>query len=301
MPPPLDAAIALLAERQHGVVALRQLRRLGLGASGVRDRVARGALHSVHRGVFAVGHPVLSIQGRRMAAVLACGPTAVASHRMAGALHAIVNSSALEVTVPGRGSRTVPGVLIHRTRRLRPDEVATIDRIPCTSLARTLLDYADLASHRQLERACEQAEINRAYDQAAIDEAIERNPGRRGARRLLAVIADFRPGTTPTKNEVEEAMFAIAAAIGAERPIVNGWIPFPEGGGASPDFLWPKTKRIAEVDGYETHGTRHAFESDRARDRRLRLLGYEVMRFTWRDVMLRPERVARELAAFLDQ
>ena len=295
----MDATIAALAERQHGVVALWQLRRLGLGASGVRDRVARGALHGVHRAVYAVGHAVLPMNGRRMAAVLACGRRAFASHRMACALHAVLTSSALEVTLPGRGSRSVPGVLIHRTRRLRPDETGTIDNIPCTSLARTLLDYAELASHRQLERALEQAEINRSYDQRAIDAAIERNPGRRGARRLLAVTADFRPGTTPTRNELEEAMFAIAGAVGAERPVVNGWIPFPDGGGASPDFLWPGPKRIVEVDGYETHGTRHAFESDRSRDRRLKLLEYEVMRFTWRDVMRRPEQVARELAAFL--
>jgi hypothetical protein len=292
-------AIALLAERQHGVIALRQLRGLGLSGRAARSRVAAGKLHRIYIGVYAVGHRVLSMNGRRMAAVLACGPTAVASHRMAGALLAVVNSSALEVTVPGRGSRSVPGVLIHRTRRLHPDEIGAIDAVPCTSLARTLLDYAELASDRQLERACEQAEIQRTYDQRAINETIERNPGRRGAKRLLAVIAQLEPGTTPTKNDVEEAMFAIADGLDVERPLVNGWIPFPDGGGASPDFLWQERRRIVEVDGYETHGTRHAFESDRARDRRLKLLRYEVIRFTWRDVMRRPERVALELAAFL--
>jgi predicted transcriptional regulator of viral defense system len=146
--PPVDAAIAALAARQHGVIALRQLRGLGLGESGIRHRVAAGKLHRVHRGVYAVGHSVLSMNGHRMAAVLACGPTARASHRMACALHAVVMSSALEVTVPGRGSRSVPGVLIHRTRRLHPDEIGTIHNIPCTSLARTLLDYADLAAFR---------------------------------------------------------------------------------------------------------------------------------------------------------
>ena len=299
MPPPVDVAIAALAGRQHGVIALGELKGLGLGESGIRHRVARGALHRLHRGVFSVGHPLVSIDGRRMAAVLACGLGALASYRMAGALHAILRSLALEVTIPGRGSRSVPGVLIHRTRRLDADDVTVIDNIPCTSLARTFLDYAELATPRQLERACEQAEIQRIYDQRAIDRAIERNPGRRGARRLLAVTAGFRPGTTPTRNDLEEAMLAICERIGAPRPLVNGWIPFPEGGGAEPDFLWPGPKRIVEVDGYETHGTRHAFESDRARDRRLKLLGYEVIRFTWRKVLLRPERVGRELGEFL--
>lgn len=295
----MDAAIAALAARQHGVIAIRQLRDLGLGASGIRHRVAAGKLHRIHRGVYSVGHSVLSMDGRRMAAVLALGPTAVASHRMAGALHAIVNSSALEVTVATRGGRCVPGVVVHRTRRLDLADGGRLDGIPCTSLARTLLDYAELATHRQLERACEQAEIQRTYDQRAIDAAIERNPGRRGTKRLLVVVADFRPGTTPAKNDVEEAMLAICDRIAAPRPLVNAWIPFEDGGGASPDFLWPERKRIVEVDGYATHGTRGAFESDRERDRKLRLLGYDVIHFTWRDVMIRPERVGRDVAAFL--
>jgi hypothetical protein len=274
---------------------------LGLSGRAVRSRVAAGKLHHVHRGVYSVGHTVLTMNGRRMAAVLAGGPGAVASHRMAGALHAIVNSSALEITVPTRGGRKMQGILVHRTRRLHPEEVGAIDNIPCTSLARTLLDYADLASHRQMERACERAEINSAYDQRAIEAAIERNPGRRGARRLLAVIADFRPGTTPTKNDLEEAMLAICDAARLPRPLVNAWIPFPDGGGASPDFLWPEHGLIAETDGWETHGTRRAFESDRTRDRRLKLMTYEVVHFTWRDVTVRPEQVGRDLAAFLAQ
>jgi putative AbiEi antitoxin of type IV toxin-antitoxin system len=297
--PYVDAAIAQLAARQHGVVAIWQLLSLGLSASAVRTRVAAGKLHRVHRGVYSVGHSVLSMDGRRMAAVLACGPTAVASHRMAGALLAIVSSSALEVTVPTQADRRIPGVVVHRTRRLDPEDIGRIDNIPCTALPRTLIDYAELATRRQVERACEQAEILRTYDQRAIDAAIERNPGRRGAKRLVAVVADFRPGTTPTANDIEEAMLAICDGIRAPRPLVNAWIPFPDGGGARPDFLWPGPKKIVEVDGYETHGTRGAFESDRARDRRLKLMRYEILHYTWRDITLRPERVAVELAAFL--
>jgi hypothetical protein len=295
----LDAAIALLAKRQHGVIALWQLKGLGLGESGVRHRVAAGRLHRIYRAVYAVGHPALSMDGRRMAAVLACGRAAVASHRMAGRLHAVLNSSALEVTVPTRGGRSIPGIVIHRTRRLHAEEITAIDDIPCTSLARTLLDYAERATHRQLERACEQAEILRIYDQRAIEAAIERNPGRRGTKRLLSLIADLRPGTTPTRNDVEEAFLAICDRAGTDRPLVNAWIPFPEGDGASPDFLWQEPKKIVEVDGYETHGTRRAFEDDRARGRRLKLLEYEVFQFTWREVMLRPDQVARDLRAFL--
>src|SRR4051812_48445877 len=83
---PIDRRIARTASRQHGVIALRQLIALGLGARGVRERVESGRLHRVHQGVYAVGHHALSRDGKRMAAVLACGPRAVLSHRDAGAI-----------------------------------------------------------------------------------------------------------------------------------------------------------------------------------------------------------------------
>ena len=233
-----------------------------------------------------------------MAAVLALGPTAVASHRMAGALLGIVSSAALEITVPGRGGREVPGVLVHRTRRLDPADVAVVEKVPATGLGRTLIDLAEVLTPRRVERACEQAEILRIYDQRAVDAAIRRNPGRRGTKRLLTVLATWVPGQTPTRNEIEEAMLAIADRMGTRRPRVNAWIPFPEGGGAEADFLFADHWDV-EVDGFETHGTRRSFEGDRARDRRLRLLGFEVLRFTWREVMLRAAAVERELAALL--
>ena len=296
----MDAAIAVLAGRQHGVVALWQLVELGLSAGAVRTRVAAGKLHRVHRGVYAVGHRVLSMDGRRMAAVLACGRTAVASHRMATALHAILTSQALEVTVPGRGERRVPGVLVHRTRRLHPADITAIEGIPSTSLGRTLIDYAEQATDRQVERACEQAEFLRIYDQAAIEASIARNPGRHGTKRLLAVIGKGELGTTLTRNELEEAFLAICDRIGTPRPLVNAWIPFPEGGGAEVDFLWERERLIVEVDGFETHGTRRAFADDRRRDRRLKLLDYEIARFPWEDVLHSAATSGAELAALLE-
>jgi predicted transcriptional regulator of viral defense system len=299
VPRPLDASIAVIAGRQHGVVALWQLIEVGLSASAVRSRVAAGKLHRVHRGVYAVGHRVLSMDGRRMAAVLACGPNAVASHRMAGALHGILVSQALEVTVPGRGQRRVPGVLVHRSRRLHPGDITTIDGIPSTSLGRTLVDYADQATDRQVERACEQAEVLRIYDQRAIEASIERNPGKHGTKRLLAVIAKLELGVTVTRNELEEAFLAICDRVGAPRPRVNAWIPFPEGGGAEVDFLWERERLIVELDGFQSHGTRRAFVDDRRRDRRLKLLRWEIARFTWQDVLHARTATGGELAALL--
>jgi hypothetical protein len=71
-----------VAARQWGVVSRAQLRVLGFGRGAIERRLLAGRLHVVYRGVYAVGHPVLGVEGRRLAAVLACGPGAVLSHRI---------------------------------------------------------------------------------------------------------------------------------------------------------------------------------------------------------------------------
>src|SRR5690349_15355012 len=104
---PMDQAVAALAGRQWGVVTRAQLRELGLSDGGVAGRVRRGSLHPKHRGVYAVGHAVLGVRGHWMAAVLACGPSAVLSHATAAALWDLRRSDAgaIDVTVPGTGGR----------------------------------------------------------------------------------------------------------------------------------------------------------------------------------------------------
>jgi predicted transcriptional regulator of viral defense system len=142
--------IAEIAASQHGVISLTQLRELGLSARAVQNRVAIGKLHRIHRGVYAVGHPVLSKEGRWMAAVLACGPDALLSHRSAAALWGIrpTARSRIDVTLGRPTGRAVPGIDIHRTRTLRAQDATKVTNIPCTTVARTLLDLADVVDRR---------------------------------------------------------------------------------------------------------------------------------------------------------
>jgi Transcriptional regulator, AbiEi antitoxin len=155
----VDRLIAALAERQHGVVARRQLLERGVGRRAIDNRVVSDRLHVVHRGVYAVGHPLLSAHGRRMAAVLACGPTAVLSHRAAGAHHHLLKSEWLEVTVPF-GRPEPLGVLAHESP-VPPDEMTKVDCIPVTAVPRTLLDLAAVLAWDQLERAVNEAALRR--------------------------------------------------------------------------------------------------------------------------------------------
>jgi hypothetical protein len=163
MPPrPWDRAIAGLADRQHGVVARRQLLTMGLGRRAIGGRLARGNLLEVHYGVYAVGRRALTKKGLWMAAVIAAGPGAVLSHRSAGRLWGlpVQEGGSIDVTCPGGSRARRPGIVGH-AGRLAVDEVARIDAIPATSAARTQFDLAGVLSMRQLERVVDEAEALR--------------------------------------------------------------------------------------------------------------------------------------------
>ncbi|MDQ4024888.1 MAG: DUF559 domain-containing protein [Actinomycetota bacterium] len=302
--PPLDREIARLAALQHGVLALRQLVELGLSASAVRNRVAAGRLHRVHRDVFAVGHARLTRDGRLLAAVLACGPQAVLSHRAAAAKWelGLAARAWVDVTSPGSRGRRRSGLRVHSAGTLQARDASIIDGIRCTTLARTLLDVAEDATRREIERACDRAEARRLLDMTAIDDVLSRANGRRGSGMLRSVLQHHSVGSTLTRNQLEERFLRICRDGDVEPDAVNAWIPFPgeHGGGAEADFVWRRACLIVEVDGRDVHTTRRAFEDDRRRDQRLATLGWRVVRFTWRQVMHQPVYVASTLSALLE-
>jgi len=296
--PPRDAALARLAQRQYGVVSLTQLRALGLSASGVRSRVATGRLHRLHRGVYAVGHPRLTHHGRWMAAVLTYGPEAVLSHRSAADLWGIRPSASarIEVSVP-RPARARIGIDVHRSATLGATDLTSEDAIPCTSVARTLLDLAEVLDRRGVERAVEQAERLRLFDLRAVDEMIARANGHRGSGVLRSVLDELNdPG--PTASEFEEGFLALCRRAALPQPRVNAWIVLDDRA-VKADFLWPAQRLAIETDGHDFHSGRAAFERDRARDQRLTVAGYRVVRFTWRQLVGEPERVAATVRTLL--
>jgi hypothetical protein len=236
-----------------------------------------------------------------MAGVLACGHDACASHYCSGVLlHLGLGVRRLiDVTTPSAQGRTLDGIRVHSGATLAPQDVTVIDNIPCTSLARTLLDIAEAGTQREVERAIDRAEQQQILDMRAIDDVLARADGRRGAKLLRAVLAEHRAGSTLTRNDLEEAFLAICRALELLPDGVNIWIPFPDGGGAEADFLYREQRVVVEVDGRDVHTTRRAFHSDRRRDQRLMLLGWRVVRFTWRQVVFEPADVGATLRGLL--
>jgi predicted transcriptional regulator of viral defense system len=291
---PLEARISALAERQHWVLSLTQLQLAGLTADAVRQRAAKGRLHRVHRGVYAVGRPELTAHGRWMAATLAYGPTAVLSHSSAAVLWGIHGSDKgmTHATLPARDARARTGIEVHRSATLTEADVARVDGIPCTSVARTLVDLGDHAKRRHVERAVDQAELLRLFDLRAVQDALGRAGRRRGAGMLRAVLADYA-GPTLTRLELEERFLALCRGGSLPIPEANAWITLADGVAYQADFLWRAEGLIVETDGRDVHTTRAAFEHDRLRDQRLTLAGFTVVRFTWRQVTGEPQRVLR--------
>jgi predicted transcriptional regulator of viral defense system len=297
---PVEALIVAVAERQHALVTLPQLQSLGLGRSGVSRRARNGRLYRVHRGVYAVGRPHLTRHGHWMAAVLACGPKAVLSHRSAAALHGIRqdNRAKTDVSVSSASARSRPTIDVHTSVTLKAADITTVDAIPCTTVARTLVDLGDVVSRRAVERAVGQAEVLRVFDGRAVNDALARAGRRQGAGTLRAVLESYKEPTL-TETGIEERFLALCRKATLPSPAVNAWITTSDGVSYKADFLWRSHKLIAETDGRDVHTTRKAFEHDRLRDQRLTLSGFTVVRFTWRQVVEEPRRVAVALRGLL--
>jgi len=179
-----------LAGRQHGVVARRQLIQLGLSSDAIKQRIRNGRLHPLLQGVYALGRPGVSRHGRWMAAVLRCGPDAVLSHHSAAALWEIASEQAnrIDISLPARTARNVPGIVVHRRANLCPDDLATHRGIPVTTPICTLVDLADRVSRIQLETAISEADKRDLTDPDALRSALPAYTRRRGVPALRRIL-----------------------------------------------------------------------------------------------------------------
>jgi very-short-patch-repair endonuclease len=276
-----DAKLAILASRQHGVVAYWQLIRLRFTEGAIEHRLRKGLLHRLHRGVYAVGHPGVSREGQLMAAVLTCGPAALLSHWSAAELWRLLRFRAplIAVSAPGY-HEAAHGVKPHWIKEIDPRERTTRNGINVTTVTRTLLDLAAVAPEWQLRRATNEAERLGLLNERAIRETLERHKGRKGIKAFRAVIAAVDPQTRRSRSDLEIAFLHLCRRYGLPIPVVNGEI-----GGYEVDMHWPGTKLIVELDTWDYHGTSASFEQDRRRDADLAARGYTVIRVTgtWMD------------------
>jgi very-short-patch-repair endonuclease len=268
-----------LARRQWGVLTRAQLAEAGLRDHGVAEWIRDGRLHRLHRGVYAYGHDRLRIEGRWLAGVLACGPGAVLSHGSAAQLWELrqSNSAFIDVTVPSRAGRIRrKRIRIHRSGRLAPEEVTVHNGIRVTTVARTLLDLADVLDAQALRRAVTEAEYTNRFDLTSLNAVVENSPGRR-TRKLMTAASEGRRHRT--RSPLEDRFLALVERWGIEDPECNVWLE-----GYEVDCLWRRVGLAVELDGLAAHATRAAVKRDRKKDRALWRAGIRTIRLTGEDL-----------------
>jgi predicted transcriptional regulator of viral defense system len=292
-----ERAVAAVAEAQHGIVTLPQLRAVGFSESGVRYRVDAGKLRRLHRGVYAIPGLPLTAKSHGLAAVVACGHGAVLSHTSAAALWGIRASAAtlVDVTVPSRAGRRREGIRVHRGGRLIVNEIDEVAGIPCTAVARTVVDCAAYLSESATEYLIHQAQIKRLLRRSEVEAVLQRNRSRAGTAVVRRILGLSLPGDEKVRSVNERRFLRICRDAELPPPEVDAWIPLPEGHGLRVDFAWPQQRLIVEVDSRTYHGTDRSLINDPGRDRRLMLAGWRVVRFSYRDLSERPALVATEL------
>jgi very-short-patch-repair endonuclease len=186
------------------------------------------------------------------------------------------------------GARGRRAIVVHRLR-LRKDEVTTRHGIPVTTPARTILDLAAVVPDREVERAIDEA----AYLRLDLSGLAPR-AGRRGGATITCVLAEHQAGTTRTRSEMEERMLALCRRFELPAPLVNEEIE-----GYTADFVWPEQSVVVETDGWQAHGTRRAFESDRRRDADLIAAHWRPLRLTWKRLTSEPQAVAAQLSSLV--
>jgi very-short-patch-repair endonuclease/predicted transcriptional regulator of viral defense system len=287
----IDVAMARLAERQHGVVARRQLLALGLTPRMLRTRLLGARLLELHRGVYAVGHRQLTREGEWLAAVLAGGDGAVLSHRSAAALHGLREERSRRVDVSTAARRlTTNWIELHGRRLLADEDVTVVRRVPVTTVSRTLLDLGELLTPRQLARAINEADVLGLLDTAKVDVVLARAGRHRGAAALRMAL-DAHHGPTLLRSELERRfreLIADARLPRAEHNVdVAGW---------EVDAVWPAARLAVELDS-RFHDTPAARRRDARKDEALRAAGWTVVRYRWRHVV---GDAARTVAALRD-
>ena len=295
-----DAWIAALARGQHGIVARHQLVRAGITPAGIRHRLDRGRLHAIHPGVFAVGHLVLSPRGWWMAAVLAGGEGAVLSHRAAAALHGLIDQTPdLADVLVLRNRERRRGFRPRRVRTIPDEDRAQVDSIPCTSVARTLLDLALTMRERDLDRALRRAEELRSFDGFAIARVLRRGrPGTAALRQAVAVYARDEATMRRLRSELERHFLSLPRAHDFVLPATNVVVATPWGE-HEVDTLWSAERIVVELDGWWAHQDRESFRRDHRLAMDVRAAGYDVSRLTWDQVVVSGPQTVQRLARIL--
>jgi very-short-patch-repair endonuclease len=288
----VERAIARIAGRQDNVITREQLSEAGLGRGQIARRVAGGRMRRLHRSVYLLGAAPPTLMGRVRAAAMAVGPDAVVSHRSAAEMFGLLPEAAggVDVTVAGRNPGVEPGIRLHRVGAIERGDVTSMRGVPVTSVARTICDLAATEPAREVEAAFQEALYRQIVAERWLLAILAREPRRKGGPVIRALLHDPRM----TRSEKERALLRLVDAAQLPRPLTNVRVH-----GYLLDAFWPNENLVVEFDGWDGHGHRLAFDSNRKRDQVLLARGIRTMRVTGRHFKEEPVAVAARIAQSL--
>jgi predicted transcriptional regulator of viral defense system len=286
-------ALLTVAHRQHGLFTYRDVRSTGCRRDCLRTGLTTGRYLRVDRGLYLVaGSPDSPL--RRVAEAVLRLPGSVVSHDSAAALWGldlIEPPTVIQLTVrPGSRRPRVTGLRVHRVG-LPADEVTRRHGLACTSLPRTVIDCAGSMPTRAAVVVADAALRTGLLEVADLRRLLDRRtrwPA--GTRRAIELADPFAESVLESLLRVLFTTYGIPPPR-TQYPVRDRWGRFV----LRADFAWPRLMLIVEADGERWHGSERAFQNDRSKQNRAVLLGWRVLRFTWADVLGRPEGVAAQV------
>lgn len=286
---------ANLAARQHGVISRAQALERGMTRSMIGTQLRNGIWETLYPGVYVQAGTKASWLTKVSGAVFGCGPPTAASHRTAASLLGFDGFS------PGKVEVTCPrylrwnGVIAHRGT-LIPRDVRSVQGIPTTAATETLIGLGSVVDEVRLEAALDFTLVRGLTSVSYLDRRLRETPKRRGTAALKRLLA-IRTKQPPTESELERLYH--------RRVTLQFHLPVPvfqfRVSGADPprrvDFAYPELALGVEVLGWRVHGRHQVWQRDLNRHNQLTNLGWELLYFSWIDVVDDPQRVAAEVKA----
>ncbi len=289
------------AKDNGGIITTSEAQALGMERSTLARRVRSGVLTRVKRGVYALPGNGIAFEVDLIAACRRLD--AVVSHQSAGLLHEFdgIPWSPPTVTVPHRLTHEFPGIYVHQSTDISDEEVRVIRGLPVTSAERTIIDLAAVLSESRLDWVLDRALASGAVDLDRLSElfASVARRGKPGTVKTRVMLEKRDQSYVPPDSVLEQRLLGIVVRYGLPRPTGQfrpTWL-VPTNGRV--DFAYPDRKLVIEGDSRKWHLLMKSFELDRQRDNLAQIAGWRILRFTWRDIVDRPEMVADTIHAAL--
>ncbi len=297
-----DRALERHAHAHHGVISRRQARLHGLSNAAIRGRLKREIWHELHPSVFILNGVDPSWKSLAMAGALSCD--GLASHWTAGALWRLFGVSpgwTPHVVVPhGRFVRR-SGVRVHDYTQFHLAEPDTIDGIPVTGAAVTIMDLALPLGPDRLLQVIDDARRRELVDWSALLRTYRRRGrrGRNGSANLRLLLDQHFGSTTLPDSGFNRLVGQALVAAGLPAPEYEVWASLPDGARVRYDLAWPTYRLAVELHSSTWHLNRSALNNDARKVAQAARAGVTVLPFTWDQWKASPMTVIDTIAEVL--